>query len=171
MLAPADAPYVTPGSTSYISSEDINRVPATSVGDIFKTTPGVLSGDNRNGVSVDVNIRGLQGMNRNAVMVDGTRQTTSMYTGYRGNQDRLYVDPDLISGIAIDKGPAGGLYGAGVIGGVVNMMTLSPQDVVEPGKTYGTKVRGSTASNTIEPDPGWWCAISLVFLATRTPGP
>jgi len=151
--APADAPYVTPGSTSYISAEDINRVRPTSVGDMFKSTPGVLAGDNRNGVSVDVNIRGLQGMNRNAVMVDGTRQTTSMYTGYRGNQDRLYVDPDLISGIVVDKGPSGGLYGAGVIGGVVNMTTLTAQDVVQPGQHFGTTVRGSLAGNTIDPEP------------------
>lgn len=149
----AEAPYVTPGSSSYISASDFNRLGATSVGDIFKTAPGVFAGDNRNGVSVDVNIRGMQSMNRNAVLVDGTRQTTSMYTGYRGNQDRLYVDPDLLSGIFIDKGPSGGLYGAGVIGGVVNMTTLEAGDIVRPGQTFGARVKGSLMSGTIDPEP------------------
>lgn len=72
---------------------------------MFKSTPGVLSSDKRNGVAVNVNFHGMQGMNHSAIMVDGTSQTTSRCTGYRGNQKRLYVDPVLIRGIVIDKGP------------------------------------------------------------------
>lgn len=150
---PADEPYQTAGSSSYISQDQIQRIPPSSVGDVFKNTPGVLSADNRNGVAVDLNIRGLQGMNRNAVMVDGTMQNNSMYTGYRGNRDRVYVDPDLLGGVRVEKGPSGGEYGAGVIGGVVDMRTLEASDIVKEGNEYGIRLKGGFGSNTITPQP------------------
>ncbi len=54
-----------------------------STADIFKGTPGVLSGSNRNGASINPNIRGLQGMNRVATSIDGRnrrRQPTAAIT-------------------------------------------------------------------------------------------
>jgi hemoglobin/transferrin/lactoferrin receptor protein len=152
--AAADAPYQTPGSSAYISSEQIERVPPTSSGDIFKTTPGVISAGNHNGASIDVNIRGLQGNNRVNVMVDGTQQSTSVYRGYGGHDSRVYVDPELIGGVAIEKGPSSGPYGAGAMGGVVNMRTIDAQDIVKEGRSVGARIKGSFGSNSLPPpDP------------------
>jgi len=142
-------PFVTPGSSAFISQEQINRVPPVSTGDMFKDAPGVLSAGNRNGASVDVNIRGLQGMNRVNVMVDGTQQSTSTYRGYGGHDSRTYVDPELIGGISIEKGPSGGPYGAGAMGGVVNMRTIEARDVVKNGQPIGARLRGSWGSNSL----------------------
>ena len=119
--APADAPFQTPGSVNYISGETIERFRGKTAGDMFQGTPGVISGMNRNGAAIDVNIRGLQGMNRVATSVDGSEQSTSSYRGYSGVDNRTYVDPDLIGGITITKGPKDG--SAGAIGGTVAIET------------------------------------------------
>lgn len=151
--APRDVPFETPGSSSYISQEQIERLPPQSAGDIFIGTPGVISSMNRNGAAMDVNIRGLQGQNRVKVTIDGTLQSTSTWRGYQGVDDRVYVDPDLIGGVDIEKGPNTGAEGAGVIGGVVGIRTLNAGDIVEEGKEYGVRVRLSVADNGIDPPP------------------
>lgn len=116
----ADRPYRTAGASSHISAETIDRFRGTSTADIFKSTPGVISASARNGTALDVNIRGLQGQNRVKVAIDGTQQSTSTWRGYQGVDDRTYIDPDLIGGIDITKGPGTGAEAAGVIGGVVS---------------------------------------------------
>ncbi|WP_217539480.1 STN domain-containing protein, partial [Stenotrophomonas sp. GbtcB23] len=94
-----DEPYQTAGSTSYISSEQIERFRGSTAGDIFKNTPGVISANNHNGGSVNVNIRGLQGQNRVRVAIDGTQQTTTTWRGYAGVDGKAYIDPALIGGV------------------------------------------------------------------------
>ena len=100
-VSSTDAPFQTPGSSGYISQEQIQRLPPTSVGDIFRNTPGVISAGNRNGQSLDLNIRGLQGMNRIATLVDGAQQTSSTYRGYKGHSNRTFVDSEFIGGIDV----------------------------------------------------------------------
>ncbi|CDZ59229.1 TonB-dependent receptor [Neorhizobium galegae] len=143
-----DAPYETAGSTSYITAEQIERFRGSTAGDIFKNTPGVISANNHNGGAVNVNIRGLQGQNRVRVAIDGTQQTTTTWRGYAGVDDRTYIDPDLIGGVSISKGPSGGAAGAGVNGGVVGIRTLNAKDVVEDGKQYGGRIKIGAQDNT-----------------------
>lgn len=152
-VPPADAPYATPGPVSFISGEQIERLPPTSLGDIFRDTPGVIASGNRIGASTDLNIRGLQGQNRVNVMVDGTRQTNSSYRGYRGSRNEVYIDPDFIGGVDINKGPYGGAGGVGAMGGVVSMRTIEAGDILKPGAEYGGRLKGSLGSNTVTP-PG-----------------
>jgi hemoglobin/transferrin/lactoferrin receptor protein len=140
----ADLPFETPGSVAYISEDQIKRVMPTSTGDMLKSTPGVLSGGNRNGVSMNVNIRGMQGMNRVATSVDGALQQSSSYRGYGGHDSRVYVDPEFIAGIEVSKGPGAV---AGAMGGAVNMRTLSARDIVDDGQTVGLRLRGGLANN------------------------
>lgn len=76
--AAEDLPYETPGSSAYISQQQIERFPGSTSGDIFKSTPGVIaSGNHSGGASMDVNIRGMQGQNRVKVSIDGTQQTAT----------------------------------------------------------------------------------------------
>lgn len=146
-----DAPYQTPGSASYISSEEIHRFSPTSLGDIFKSAPGVIAPGSRVGASVDLNIRGLQGQNRVNVMVDGTRQSNHTYRGYRGSRTEVYVDPDFLSGVDITKGPVATAGGVGAMGGVVNMRTIEASDIIEDGRSYTFRVKGGLGSNTTAP--------------------
>ncbi|WGD30704.1 TonB-dependent receptor [Ancylobacter sp. WKF20] len=146
---PADRPYETPGSTNYISSAEIERFPPQTAGALFQGTPGVISGTGNNGASIDPNIRGLQGMNRVAVTIDGAQQSTSSYRGYSGVQSRTYVDPDLISGVSITKGPDGAV--AGAIGGTIAMETLNVEDLLNPSENWALRLRTGVSSNSTAP--------------------
>ncbi|MBN9057866.1 MAG: TonB-dependent receptor plug domain-containing protein, partial [Rhizobiales bacterium] len=139
-MAASDLPFASPGSIAHISEAQIQRTPPTSVGDIFRNTPGVNAVGNRVGASMDLNIRGLQGQSRVNVMVDGTRQTNGSYRGYRGSRNEVYVDPDLLAGVDINKGPYSGAGGTGAMGGVVNMRTIDARDIVKEGQTYGARL-------------------------------
>ncbi len=150
---PADAPYETPGSNAYISEDQIQRLRGTAPGDIFKGTPGVVASGKNNGAKLDVNIRGMQGQSRVKVTIDGTQQSTTTWRGYQGVDERVYIDPDLIGGVGIEKGPSGGAQGAGATGGVVSIRTLNAGDIVEEGKTFGVRLRASTSDNAANPQP------------------
>lgn len=145
----ANAPYTRPGSSAHISRAQIDRVPPNSAGDMFRETPGVISGSNYNGTAMDVNIRGSQGMNRVKVLVDGTEQQSSTYRGYAGPDNRSYVDPELVAEIDIEKGPGAGERSAGAIGGVVAMRTLEARDLLSEGETFGGRVRAMIGDNRI----------------------
>lgn len=149
----AETPYVTAGSSSYISAQQIDRFGGTTAADLFKLTPGVISGSNHNGASVDLNIRGLQGQNRVRVTIDGTQQSTTTWRGYQGADERVYLDPDLIGGITVEKGPTDGARGAGAIGGVVSVRTLSARDIVPEGRETGVRIRLGASDNAVAPPP------------------
>jgi len=149
--AAADAPYETAGTSTYVSGEQLNRIPVTSAGDLFAGVPGVSAPANRASGTMDINIRGLQGNGRVATLVDGTSATTSAYKGYAGNQDRNTVDAALLSSVSVDKGPTTGPQGIGSIGGVVNMTTINVEDVLLPGHEFGVMLKTSVGTNSIAP--------------------
>lgn len=151
-VAAMEAPYQTPAPVSHISQETIERFRGSSPADIFRGTPGVMSGEPRNGAgSIDVNIRGMQGMGRVAVTVDGAENGLTVYQGYQGVSNRTFVDPDLLAGADIRKGSDASSRG---IAGTVAMRTLGANDVVKPGETWGVWVKSGFGTNTATPRPG-----------------
>ncbi|MGU3576533.1 TonB-dependent receptor domain-containing protein [Brucellaceae bacterium C25G] len=152
-ISAADAPYATPGSSAYLSAEQIDQRKGTSAGDIFRGIPGVISAESRNSGAVDINIRGLQGQGRAPVVVDGASQETTVYRGYNGAQSRSYIDPDLIGSVSIEKGPSAGADAVGAIGGIVRMSTINADDILLPDQTVGIRIKGSVNNNST-PAPG-----------------
>lgn len=142
-----DQTFQAPLSTSVLTRDDIERFRGTTVGDIFKGMSGVLVGENRNSGGLDVNVRGMQGQGRVPILVDGARQETTVGRGYAGVASRSYIDPDLIGGIQVDKGPVMSAQGTGATGGLVTMRTLDAEDIVKPGKTFGIRARGTAIGN------------------------
>ncbi|WP_265532876.1 TonB-dependent receptor [Pseudomonas saponiphila] len=140
--------YRAPRSSVYISADDLQRFGVVSVGDVLKGQPGVQVGDSRNGGGLDVNIRGIQGQSRVAVTVDGSQQALDVYRGYAGTQQRSYIDPDMISDIAIDKGPS---LTSSAIGGTVKMRTLGVGDILKDGQNVGLRLKGDLWNNGVAP--------------------
>ncbi|MGH8444673.1 MAG: TonB-dependent receptor domain-containing protein, partial [Solimonas sp.] len=140
-VAPQEDPYSQLGSASVITREQLDRVPSVTPRDLFTSEAGVYIMDGNQDPGLNINIRGIQGPGRNNVIIDGTRQNSSNYSGYAGQIARVYVDPELIGGVSIEKGPSSGVYGAGTIGGVVNLRTLGPEDLIQDGNAYGGRVR------------------------------
>ena len=151
VLADEDANYRNAGSSAFLSEQKVQRYRGSSVGDFIKGTPGVLTGDNRNSGAVDVNVRGMQGFGRVPVVVDGTTQQNTVYRGYSGVASRNYVDPDMIGGVVIEKGPSASVYGVGATGGLVRMETINADDIIKGDKNWGIRVRGGLMSNTTTP--------------------
>ncbi|WP_444894284.1 TonB-dependent receptor domain-containing protein [Microbulbifer sp. JMSA004] len=164
-----DQEFRESGSVNILTQENIERFRGTSVGDIFQGTPGVLISENRNSGGLDVNIRGMQGQGRVPVLIDGSRQETTIYRGYAGVSSRSYIDPDLIGSLRIDKGPVMGAEGTGATGGVVSVNTLRAEDVVKPGELSGFRVRVSGIGNNSEaPKPGTYAGYYLPRNAYRS---
>lgn len=147
----ADAVSDSP-STTAISMDEIIRHRGTGNGDVFSGIAGVQMNSLRNEAgALDIGIRGIQGEGRVPIVIDGAIQSTHTFRGYQGESDRTYIDMDLISDVAIDRGPTIGSGNTGGIGGTVRMQTLGVADVLLPGKNYGALLRGSIYNNNKTP--------------------
>lgn len=134
-LAPASA----------VTMEQIQRIQPNRLQDIFVATPGVSFQDRGDDPSTAINIRGLQDFGRVAVVVDGARQNYQR-SGHNA-QGSFFLDPELIGGVDIVRGPSANIYGSGAIGGVVAFRTKDINDVLRPGERWGVDMTGSYGSN------------------------
>ncbi len=146
-----DTVYSSDVSNVYVGKEEVERYKTTSVGDLFKGLNGVYSGDSRNAGALDANIRGIQGEGRVPVTVDGTEQAMSIWQGPAGVANRNYLDPNLVSSIAVEKGPSLTPGVKSGIGGAVTIRTLEVDDVVRAGERWGMEIKSDTATNSIAP--------------------
>lgn len=146
-----DVPFRSAQSGAHISRAQIENYRGTQAGDIFKNVAGVINGDNRNSGALDLNIRGMQGFNRIPVVIDGSQQQVTVYRGYAGVAGRSYIDPDMIGGVDISKGPTSGAEGVGAIGGVVSMRTLNAADLITGDKDWAVRIKGSLSDNNRTP--------------------
>jgi hemoglobin/transferrin/lactoferrin receptor protein len=138
-------------STTYIGKEAIDRYKGTNPADIFKGMTGVYSGEARNSGAIDINIRGIQGPGRIPVTIDGTEQALTVYRGYNGASNRNYIDPFLIGGVQVVKGPSLTRNVKSGIGGSVTITTLTVADVLNGGETFGGDIRVEGSSNSTNP--------------------
>ncbi|MCV2219016.1 TonB-dependent receptor domain-containing protein [Thauera sp. Sel9] len=135
----------------YQGKEEIERYKGSAAADLFKGMNGVYSGDARNSGALDPNIRGIQGEGRVPVIVDGTEQATSVWMGPAGVSNRNYVDPNMIGGITVEKGPSLTSPVSG-IGGSVQVRTLEADDIVKPGERFGIEFKAETSTNSVKPN-------------------
>ena len=146
-------PYETAAPTAHISGQTIERFRGQSPADMFRGTPGVMSGEARNGAGgIDINIRGMQGFGRVHTTIDGAENQMQVYQGYQGVSNRSFVDPDFVAGIDITKGASTDSWGNA---GSVALRTLKADDIVKPGDTWGFRIKGGVGTNTGDkPVPG-----------------
>ncbi|VCU68323.1 Hemin receptor precursor [Pigmentiphaga humi] len=137
--------FETAGSVAVVTREEIDRLPPRNTGDVLADVPGVYTSQSRQNPGVSVNMRGLQDFGRVNVMIDGTRQNYQQ-SGH-GSNGAVYLDPELLSGVDISKGPSSTIGGAGMIAGSVNFRTLEISDLLRDGQTVGGRVNATTGSN------------------------
>ena len=123
-------------NVSVIGRKTLNQASAQNLDDIVMYESGVsVPSDNNRRGHAGINIRGIDG-NRILMMVDGVRIPES-YAGGGSNgaiSGRDMVESDTLKQVDIVKGPYSALYGSDALGGVVNMVTLSPSDFIDAGK-------------------------------------
>lgn len=139
----ADEIFAAPRAVSIITREEMDRTPARHASDMLVATPGVSSAVNRLDPGLSVNIRGMQDFGRVNMMIDGMRQNF-VRNGHQQRNGQIYVDPELISAVTIERGPRTDVHGAGAIAGSVNFQTLDFSDLLADGDKLGARLRGST---------------------------
>src|SRR5882757_5630001 len=130
---------------SIVTLEKIQGLQPNRLSDIFYNVPGVTFQERGDDPSTVINIRGLQDFGRVAVVVDGARQNYQR-TGHNANGS-FFLDPELVGGVVIVRGPTANIYGSGAIGGVVSFRTKDIDDVVRPGERWGVDMSGSYGTN------------------------
>ncbi|MCA6123106.1 TonB-dependent hemoglobin/transferrin/lactoferrin family receptor [Bradyrhizobium sp. WSM 1704] len=130
---------------STVTLEKIQGLQPNRTSDIFYSVPGVAFQERGDDPSTVINIRGLQDFGRVAVVVDGARQNYQR-TGHNANGS-FFLDPELIGGVDVVRGPTANIYGSGAIGGVVAFRTKDIDDVLRPGERWGVDMSGSYGTN------------------------
>ncbi|TCP94724.1 hemoglobin/transferrin/lactoferrin receptor protein [Cricetibacter osteomyelitidis] len=153
-----DEVYLRNITNMYAGKETVERYKGAAPADLFQGFNGVYSGDARNSGAVDPNIRGVQGQGRIPVTIDGTEQALTTWRGYNGANNRNYLDPNLIGGITVEKGPELASGNNSGIGGAVKMRTIDVDDILKPGKKVGAELKLETSNNSVKervPDFKW----------------
>ena len=130
---------------SSISLDKIQGLQPNRLSDIFYAIPGVSFQERGDDPATVINVRGLQDFGRVAVVVDGARQNYQR-TGHNANGS-FFLDPELIGGVDVVRGPTANIYGSGAIGGLVSFRTKDINDVLRPGERWGVDLSGSYGSN------------------------
>jgi hemoglobin/transferrin/lactoferrin receptor protein len=131
---------------SSVSMEQIQGLQPNRLSDIFYSVPGVSFQERGDDPATVINIRGLQDFGRVAVVVDGARQNYQR-SGHNANGS-FFLDPELVGGVDVVRGPTANIYGSGAIGGVVSFRTKDINDVVRPGERWGVDMTGSGGTNS-----------------------
>lgn len=138
--------YQEPRSVSVITREQLDRRPARHAADMLEQTSGVYSSVSQQDPSLSVNIRGIQDFGRVNMNVDGVRQNYQK-TGYGQRNGQMYIDPELLSGVTIDKGATNVMGSAGTLGGVATFSTVNASDFINQDKEFGGKLSVGGGNN------------------------
>jgi vitamin B12 transporter len=146
-------------SVTVVTRQDLERRQIRHAGDALRSLPGVSVArtDGFAGLT-QVRIRGNEG-NQTLVLIDGIRANDTT-NGEFDFSDLLAED---IERIEIIRGPQSGLYGAGAVGGVVNIVTRGgrgPLTVALAGEA-GSFRTGQVAARVSGGTDKAWGAISL----------
>ncbi len=114
-----------------VPREEVERRDARSVLDLIRDIPGIESSGVPRTTAMQPVIRGL-GEERIVLRLDGARNNFN--AGHRG---RTFVDPELLRQVEVLRGPASTLYGSGALGGAIALRTISPDDILQPGASFG----------------------------------
>ncbi|MDF3607129.1 TonB-dependent receptor [Paracoccus sp. DMF-8] len=121
------------------------RYPGADLPQILTDIPGVSTQATGDGPGVAVNIRGLQDFGRVNVLVDGARQ--NFQKSGHGANGTFYTDTEMLKSVQVMRGPGAMVNGSGAIGGVVNMVTLDPADIIADGADRGGRLRCTLDNN------------------------
>ncbi|TKT74895.1 TonB-dependent receptor [Aquamicrobium sp. LC103] len=140
-----DEAFKTPAAVTSVDAVDIERFGQKSAGDVLRTIPGVFTEASARSPALAINIRGMQDFGRNAVTIDGARQ--NLQVSGHGSNGWVFVDPNLLAGVDVERGIVSTAQGSGVIGGAVNFRTIGLDDVVAPDRQWGILTKGSYGDN------------------------
>lgn len=141
----AESVWDSLSATSAVRQGQLERTMPTRPSDIVSGVPGISFQERPDDPGTAITIRGLQDFGRVAVTIDGARQNFQR-TGHAAN-GTFYLEPELIAGADVVRGPVANVYGSGAIGGVVSFTTKDVDDILRAGQNWGVVTRGEIGSN------------------------
>ncbi|WP_422417815.1 TonB-dependent hemoglobin/transferrin/lactoferrin family receptor [Pseudomonas sp. GZD-222] len=140
-----DGQQVDPSTVgrSTLTQEEIDRYQPSNIPSVLSTLPGVNMGGSAKPGGQTINIWGLGDAEDVPMTVDGA--TKSGFERYQ--QGTIFIEPELIKSIEVEKGPHSIYTGNGGFGGSVNMITKDAPDLLQEGRNSGAMLKYGYASN------------------------
>ena len=130
------------GNRRVVSQEDIDRIQANDLEDVFRKTPSVAVGGSV-GIAEKVYVRGLEDALLN-VTIDGATQAGVLFH----HAGRLSIEPELLKQVEVHAGAGVATDGPGALGGAIRFTTKDPEDLLRPGERFGALIKGGYFDNT-----------------------
>lgn len=128
-------------SKSVIGKETMARIQAASLAELVNYTPGVSQGGGVRLQGQTIAIRGFARQSDTRILLDGAPKNFEKY-----DQGTIFVEPELLKRVEINKGATSVRYGNGGFGGTISMESKDAADMLKPGQTWG--FYGKTAYQT-----------------------
>lgn len=152
----------TPQSITVVPRAVIEQQNAQTLQDVLSNVPGVTfnSGEGNGGVGDSINIRGFNSGDYGGsnVYIDGVRDSA------------FYTRTDMynIEQVEVIKGSSSAAWGAGVIGGAINLVTKTPklEDFAKVGAGVGTadyKRLTFDGNKVLDPDSGTAARLNMAW--------
>lgn len=127
---------------STLKKENIERIQADNVAELLDKLPGVSSAGSPRPGGQSLNIWGMGGMEDIKVTLDGAPKGFEKY-----RQGSVFIEPELIKQIDVDKGPFNLANGNGGFGGSIKIVTKDAADLLLPGEDFGGMMKYSYHTN------------------------
>lgn len=128
---------------STLTRKEIERQQANNIPSLLQTLPGVSMGGSIKQGGQTVNIWGLGDAEDVPFTLDGASKS-----GFeRYQQGTVFIEPELIERIEVEKGPYSVFTGNGGFGGTVHMQTKDAPDLLEDGRDVGAMLKYGYHSN------------------------
>lgn len=140
-----DGQEVTPATVgrSTLTQREIDREQPNNLPALLATLPGVNMGGSSLPGGQTINIWGMGDAEDVPLTVDGA--TKSGFERYQ--QGSVFIEPELIKRIEVEKGPHSPFTGNGGFGGSVHMVTKDAPDLLQEGRNSGAMVKYGYSSN------------------------
>ncbi|AYA39542.1 TonB-dependent hemoglobin/transferrin/lactoferrin family receptor [Xenorhabdus nematophila] len=128
--------------SSVLKKADIDRTQADNIAQLLDQLPGVsMSGSPRPGGQT-LNIWGMGDTEDVKVTLDDSPKGFEKY-----RQGSVFIEPELIKRVDVDKGPHNLLDGNGGFGGSIKIVTKDANDLLRPDEHWGGLIKQSYHTN------------------------
>ena len=127
---------------SVLNQKAIDRYQANNVAQLLDHMPSVGSAGSPRPGGQTINILGMGGVADVPITLDDSVKTFDKY-----RQGSVFIEPEILKKITVDKGPHNVEVGNGGFGGKVTLETKDATDLLDDGKNIGAFLKYSRFSN------------------------
>ena len=131
----------TGGVDDVITSEQLERVQANDLNDIFSLNPEISAGGPV-AMAQKIYVRNV-GEDMLNISVDGAEQAGAIFH----HAGRVVIEPDLLQQVEVEAGAGSATAGLGALGGAVRFVTKDPEDLLRGNETAGATIKSTYYSN------------------------